>query len=604
MNEMENNITANASPSLAARISLACIGLISILPFLQFHHARPIPAFYTEYVAFALGLLALTLLLSGRYWRNLALPWIVFAPLGLFAALLLQLNLKMPAYYETQVIALLYLMWAMLLIILGSVLRREFGLAAISTALAWFFLAGGELSALAGILQHYDIHTFLDDFIAAKTGAAVYGNVGQTNHFANHISLALASLIFLFAASKLRIWMAIPLALPLLFVLPLSGSRSPWLYLLALLALALLLLWRGKFKMEGRKLVTASLLLIAGFALMQWLVQLPWFIGSMGTLTPADRMFEQAAGTAIRFYLWHEAWQMFVQTPLLGVGLGQFAWHHFQFLTVFQNPAITGVYNHAHNTVMQLLAETGLAGTLPVVGGITLWLYGLKRQSFDLALWWLLALLAIIGIHSMLEFPLWYGQYLGISAFLLGASETRFLQLHLPRLGRLAILLILTLSWSVMIWMKQDYRQLESTFSADPKQSKSLNNNDLNVLQKLHQKTLLSPYVDFSLASKMELNKEKIDLKLRINQRVMRFNPSGPLTYKQAILLALNGEYGAAIKQAEGAASAYPDDFELFANVLMELEADNPGTLKPLLEWVLTKRQRIEHISIPLDGRK
>lgn len=596
--EIENNITGNPLPSLAARISLVCIGLIAILPFLQVHHARPIPAFYTEFVAFALGLLALTLLLSGRYWRNLALPWIVFASLGLFAVLLLQLNLKMPAYYETQVIALLYLVWAMLLIILGSVLRREFGLTAISTALAWFFLAGGELSAAVGVIQHYDIHTFLDDFIAAKNSAAVYGNIGQTNHFANHISLALASLIFLFASRKLRIGVAILLALPLLFVLPLSGSRSPWLYLLALLILSLLLLWQhGRANLQARKLVLAAALTLAGFAFMHWLVQLPWFAGSLGTITPADRMFEQAGGTAIRLYLWREAWQMFLQAPLLGVGFGEYAWHHFQLLEMFRNPEITGVYNNAHNLIMQLLAETGLAGTLPVVGGITVWLLSLRRQPFDLALWWLLALLAIIGIHSMLEFPLWYGQYLGISAFLLGAGETRFLQLPLPRLGRLAMLLSLALLSGLMVMIERDYRQLESIMPAHDDVHKYLSNNDISVLQTLHQKTLLSPYVDFALASKMELNQEKLALKLMINQRVMQFNPSGPLTYKQAILLALNGEHEAALRQAERADSAYPGDLEKFADLLVLLKTENPEALERLVKWADKKIKEKENSS-------
>jgi hypothetical protein len=242
MNEelIESTTNGNTSPSLAARISLSLIGLMAVLPFIQYHHARPIPAFYTEYIAFFLGMVALTLFLAGRYWRNIALPWIVFA---------------------------------MLLVILGAVLQKEFGLTVISVVLAWFFLVGGEISATVGILQHFNIHSFLDDFIAAKNFAAVYGNVGQTNHFATYISLTLASLIFLFAAARLPIWVAILLALPLLFVLSLSGSRSSGVYLFAVLILSLLLYWRGTVCTEGnvakRRLVIASFLLITGFVLMQ-----------------------------------------------------------------------------------------------------------------------------------------------------------------------------------------------------------------------------------------------------------------------------------------------------------------------------------------------
>ena len=197
--ELKDNATSGKSPqSFLARISLTLIGLMAVVPFLQYHHARPIPAFYTEYIAFVLGMAALILFLAGRYWRNIALPWIAFAPLGLFVVMLLQMNLGMSAYYEMQIIVLFYLLWAIFLVILGAVLRKEFGLKVISIVLAWFFLAGGEISATIGILQHFNIHSFLDIFIAAKNHAAVYGNVGQTNHFATYISLALASLIFLF----------------------------------------------------------------------------------------------------------------------------------------------------------------------------------------------------------------------------------------------------------------------------------------------------------------------------------------------------------------------------------------------------------------------
>lgn len=587
----------NISPSFAARVSLFLIGLMGVLPFLQYHHARPIPAFYTEYIAFFLGTAALTLFLAGRYWKNIELPWIVFAPLGLFAVMLLQMNLGMTAYYEIQVIALLYLLWAMLLVMLGAVLRKEFGLTVISVVLAWSFLVGGELSAIVGILQHFNIHSFLDDFIAAKNFAAVYGNVGQTNHYATHICLALASLVFLFAAARLPIWSVIPLVLPLLLVLSLSGSRSSGIYLFAVLALSLILYWRGTVCTEGyvakRRLVITSFLLITGFVMMQWLLaQAPIFVAPTGSITVVDRIFDQASGTSARFYLWQEAWHMFLQSPILGIGTGQFALHHFYLSMLFQSPEITGIYNNAHNLVLHLMAETGLAGTIPVVGGCVLWLLGLysvRRKSIDLSLWWLLAIVGIIAIHSLHEFPLWYGHFLGPVAFLLGVGETRFISMQLPHIGKLVTLLILVLGWGVMVTMEQDYRQLESTMPTRDNQNRSLTGHNRNTLQALHQRTLLSPYVDYALSSTMELNQEKLDLKLKVNQRVMGFNPSAPVTFKQAVLLALNGKHEAAIEQAENAALAYPNELEKFADSLMLLKIEYPELIEPLEDWANRK---------------
>ncbi len=587
----------NTSPTFAARASLYLIGLMAVLPFLQYHHTRPIPAFYTEYIAFILGTMALTLLLAGRYWKNIALPWITIAPLGLFAVMLLQMNLGMAVYYEIQVIALLYLLWAMLLIILGAVLRKEFGLSVISVVLGWSFLVGGELSALVGILQHFNIHSFLDDYIAAKNFAAVYGNVGQTNHFATHICLALASLVFLFAAARLPIWIVIPLALPLLLVLSLSGSRSSGIYLFAVLALSLILYWRGTACTEGyvakRRLVLTSFLLITGFVITQWLLaQASIFVAPTGSITVVDRIFDQASGTSARFYLWQEAWHMFLQAPILGIGTGQFALHHFYLSMLYQSPEITGIYNNAHNLILHLMAETGLAGTLPVVGGGMLWLFGLysvRRQSIDLSLWWLLAIVGIIAIHSLHEFPLWYGHFLGPTAFLLGVGETRFISMQLPHIGKLVTILILVIGWGVMVTMEQDYRQLESIMPTRDNQNKALTDSNRNILQGLHQRTLLSPYVDYALSSTMELNQEKLELKLKVNQRVMGFHPSAPVTYKHAVLLALSGKQKAAIEQAKNAALAYPNELTKFADSLMLLKIEYPELIEPLENWANRK---------------
>ena len=603
MNEelKDNPTSGNPQQSFLARISLTLIGLMIVIPFLQYHHARPIPAFYTEYIAFVLGMAALVLFLAGKYWQNISFPWIAFAPLGLFVVMLLQMNLGMPAYYEIQIIVLLYLLWATLLVILGAVLQKEFGLKVISIVLAWFFLAGGEISATVGIFQHFNINSFLDNFIAVKNNAAVYGNIGQTNHFATYISLALASLIFLFSASRIPVWVAILLALPLLFVLALSGSRSPGVYLFAVLVLSILLYWRGTLCTEGvvakRRLLMASFLQIIGFVFMQWLVQTSLFVTSTGTVTGVERIFDQATNSSIRFYLWKEAWHMFLQSPLLGIGAGQFAWHHFQLAAVFKNPEIIGIYNNAHNIIFHLLAETGLIGTLPVVGGIVIWLIGIykvKRQSLDLALWWLLALAGIVSLHSLHEFPLWYGHYLGITAFLLGAGETHFISIRLPHIGKLIMLLLLVLGTWILVTVEQDYRQIESIMPEQNDQNKSLTDTHSTVLKALHQKTLLSPYVDYALSSAMELNQEKLDLKLKVNKRVMKFHPSGPITYKHAVLLALNGEDEAAIIQAEYAALAYPNELGKFANSLKLLEGESDGALKNLKIWADKKLKKKE----------
>jgi len=80
----------------------------------------------------------------------------------------------------------------------------------------------------------------------------------------------------------------------------------------------------------------------------------------------------------------------------------------------------------------------------------------------------------------------------------------------------------------------------------------------------------------------------------------MGFNPSAPVTYKQAILLALNGEHEAAIEQAENAALAYPNELVKFADSLVLLKIEYPKVLERLGDWankkILQKENQNMHL--------
>src|SRR5574340_82401 len=331
-------------------VSLALIGLMWVLPFLHYRHQYPLTTFYQEWWSALLGLLALTPLVMRDFWRQPEIPRIVQLPAGLIAVLLLQSSLGKVAYFDQSLLYALYLLFAALLMMLGARLRDCFGLAEMAPALAIFLLIGAELSALAGVLQHYRWETPLSPVIVMKVSASVFGNLAQPNHFANYIALGLVSLGLLLQQRWLKAGYAAVLAAPLLFVMTLSGSRSSWLYLLMMAGLAW---WWAQRDAAQRPLLRYSLLLIAGFGAMHLIVQLPFMAGADSGVNTMQRLFGDGASGGIRLYLWREAGLMFVQSPWLGVGFGQFAWHHFQLLPVLQDRKSTRLYNNAHNLVFQ-----------------------------------------------------------------------------------------------------------------------------------------------------------------------------------------------------------------------------------------------------------
>jgi O-antigen ligase len=577
-------------PSIA-HISLIFVGLMWVVPFLNYYHAYPLTTFYQEWGAAVLGLCAMPLLVTKRYWLKPEIPLIILLPIGLLLLGMMQFVLGRVSYFDQILLLALYLLWTALLMMLGQRLRDEFGLPALATALATFLLIGAELNALAGILQHYRWHTFLDAVVTVKISLAVYGNVAQPNHFANYITLGLISLGLLHMRSLLRAWHVALLAMPLLFVLVLSGSRSVWLYLLLMAGMAWL--WQRRDK-SCLPLLRYTLLLLLGFGLMHAVVQIPWLQGAAGGTTTMRRLFGEGTSGSIRLYLWQEGWQTFTQFPLLGAGFGQFAWQHFQLGPVLQNTAIVGLYNNAHSLVTQIAAEMGLVGLLILLGTLAMWLIQCSREQRTLYHWWGYALLGVLAIHSMLEYPLWYAYFLGVAALTLGMLDTTTYHLKLRCLGRLSLAAILLLGVLSVVQMLQNYHNLGMLMGLRQAVSKD-GYSWREDLMAADAQVPLRPYFDLFMSSKIKVDIDHLADKRILNERVMTFAPIAVVVYREALLLALSGEQDAAQLQMERAIWSYPENFQAALKELSALAQKNPENFAALLKFALEKYEERQY---------
>lgn len=583
-----------ASPnfSLFLRASLLLCGLAWTLPLLQPVHRFPLTAFYSEWLAFALGVAALAPLLLREAWRDARLPVIALAPLALIVVLGIHLALGRVPYPGQALAAGLYLSWAVLLVLLGQLLRRTVPLPSIATTLAWFLLAGGLIHALTGLAQHYAWHgPPLDWLVARKNAPVVHGNLGQANHYAAAIALGLASIAYLDARRVLNGALSACCAAPLLIALALSGSRSTWLYLCVLIALALWL-WHLRREDESRRLARTVLWLPVAYIAAQWLVALPFLAPAEGPpmQTAADRLFETASGH-IRLQLWGEAGRMFLAAPLLGSGFGQFAWQHFLQQAASGELTTPVLFNHAHNIVAQLAAEFGAAGTLIVVGAALAWGAALRGVRLDLQWWWLLALLSIIGLHSMLEYPLWYAYFLGMAALLLGLGAERCIAVRNAGAARGAVALLAAAGCFNLAAVMGPYRDFERlVFEASTTSARGAGGQDFAVaLMRAHRDPLLTPYVELAMVLGADVDSAPLREQLELNTRAMRFAPLDVVVYRQAALLALAGERAAARIQLERALTVYAPQAATAVAEFEKLARRHPGEMTPLLELAAEK---------------
>jgi O-antigen ligase len=108
----------------------------------------------------------------------------------------------------------------------------------------------------------------------------------------------------------------------------------------------------------------AALLFFGGFALTVLLV-----LALLPVLTTVISRFRGVGNAAFtlesRYFLWSTAWRMFLDHPILGIGLGQVqVWHHmFPELRLYPMAVFTFGLG-THNTFLTYLAETGTVGIL------------------------------------------------------------------------------------------------------------------------------------------------------------------------------------------------------------------------------------------------
>ncbi|MDN3543058.1 Wzy polymerase domain-containing protein [Kinneretia asaccharophila] len=285
----------------------------------------------------------------------------------------------------------------------------------------WGLLAAGLLSLLIGVIQVF-APQLADGNLIARSGIAgrAVGNLRQPNHLASLLMWACVAAVWLSAAGQLgrrsRPWLLPVLLFALVFGVVLSASRT------GMLGVVLLALWGlldRRLPRAERWALMATPLMLA----LSWAVLSGWSHAS-GQAFGAESRLAEGAGSPSRLAILANAWTLLKMHPWTGVGWGEFnlAWT----MTPFPDRPVA-FFDHTHNIVMQLLVELGWPLGLLVLGLLTwvlfaAWLGSRRAPGGELALMRRCAFMVVlmIGLHSLLEYPLWYAYFLLPTLFALG----------------------------------------------------------------------------------------------------------------------------------------------------------------------------------------
>lgn len=542
------------------RFALGCLSLMLILPFQIAYHRLPIPSFYEEWWTALLGLGTMSLLVHRRH--AFQLPGIAVLPAILIACLALQIAFAAGKHSNPAQIALLCLIWSLGLMLAATALRQEIGIEAMARLVAGALLVGALLAAWAAVLQISGTGSGLG-VIMPHRGAQLIGNVGQPNHLADQLWLGIAAAIYLRATRQLTAAFALAAIGLLTAIAVLTGSRSIWLYAALLIALAIV------FR-RGEAVADRSLVLWCASALaLQLLAQLllPWLLSDgSGLVTAGERLYTDVGTSSIRLGLWTMALHIWTEHPLFGAGWGSFPAETYAFIGALPANLPAGVQfrpgENAHNVVLAMLSELGLVAGVAVVACPLAWLLRIVRRPVSREQALCLALLAVISLHSQLEYPLWYLNFLAVAALASTLADPVQWPASPRRLAPPVTAFLLVAGAAALLILRHDYHRLESAL-AWPQTPAGEAPHDLAEIKRelveLRGRSLFSGYVDMALAGTMTLDRDGLRDKVTVAELAKRFSPTERVVFKHAALLALDGQADAARRAWLQALAAYPD---------------------------------------------
>lgn len=397
------------------RRPLILLGLlvgVTLAPLIAFNQT-PSATLYNQLMAFA----GLGLLVAGLAWgRSLRAGW---RNDGVSLSLLLMTAVALAAPFTHG------LPWSMSLtsiaMLLGALLAAQTGRAVVANqrdqVLTLFCVAlvgAGVLSVVVSLVQMF-FPSLADGNVIARSGLVgrAVGNMRQPNHLASLLMWACVASVWLAQGGwlarrlggALRGTVALHVLLFLfVFCVLLSASRT------GMIGVVMLALWGAadaRLAPRVRIALGSTLVMFAiGWGILEAYTAL-----SHHAFGAQSRVSEEGAGSPSRIAIVKNAIGLLQRYPLTGSGWGDFnfAWT----MTPFPDRPVA-FFDHTHNLELQLLVEMGLPLGLLTLALLAagLWTGFARAVRGSAATRCAAMLVAMIGLHSQFEYPLWYAYFL------------------------------------------------------------------------------------------------------------------------------------------------------------------------------------------------
>ena len=173
----------------------------------------------------------------------------------------------------------------------------------------------------------------------------------------------------------------------------------------------------------------------------------------------AGTLVRMAEGQQARFDIYQGVINIIKDHPLWGIG-----WRQMQ-LEQISRPELDGVPDHAHNLFLQVQLELGVLGSVSLLVFLIYWL---KQRHIwttkDPVIAVGLLVCMVFGLHSMAEYPLWFGHSLFV--FCVGVAFLAEKPLLRLKIHANVVLCVFALQLMMLAWIYTDHAKAYAKLEA------------------------------------------------------------------------------------------------------------------------------------------
>lgn len=444
-----------------------------------------------------------------------------------------------------------------------------------SRMLAAGLLVAALISAGIGLLQYFLGDPGLPGVQPSTLGQAI-GNLRQRNQQATLLSLGVWALLWTLVQRQGRleqpcpagphqggtawpVWATRVLVACGLALLAMSSAATAsrtgavqW-----LLLLGLTLCWRASW---GRRALGWGMFGLVLYGVAAWVLPL-WLLDATGFASDGlfARIVNEEPDCTSRRALWANVLHLIAQKPWAGWGWGELDYAHY--ITLFPGERFCALLDNAHNLPLHLAVELGVPVALIFCAVVVVWVLREKPwRETDPARQLAWGILAPLGLHSLLEFPLWYGPFQLVTVL----AVALLWRWQLPgwarslgaRRGAAGIIVAALATGAYVGWDFYRVGQLYKPLADRPLSLRQ------DTVRKVGNTPFFTDQVDFALLTTIELSPSNAGQVFAVANKLLHFSPEPrviePLI-ESATMLGLDDEAAFHLKRYR---AAYPADYE------------------------------------------